>query len=50
LDVAAIGVPSIIPVLVFRLRPTGRAGLTLYEVAAPPVLVGVLAVIGIPWM
>jgi hypothetical protein len=37
-----------IPVLGLRLRPAGRAGLTLYAVAAPPVLVGLFAVIGTP--
>jgi hypothetical protein len=48
--VTAVGVPLMIPVVVFRLRPAGRAGLTLYEVTAPPVLVGLFAVIGVPWM
>jgi hypothetical protein len=38
------------PVLAFRLRAAGRAGLTLYEVTAPPVLVGLFAVIAVPWM
>jgi hypothetical protein len=36
------------PVLALRVRPAGRAGLTLYEVAAPPVLVGLFAVIAVP--
>jgi hypothetical protein len=35
-----------IPVLV--LRPPGRAGLTLYEVTAPPVLAGLFGGIGTP--
>jgi hypothetical protein len=34
------------PLLVFRVRPVGSAGLTLYEVTAPPLLVGVFGVIG----
>jgi hypothetical protein len=50
LDVTAVGVPSIIPVLVFRLRPAGRAGLTLYEATAPPVLMGLFAPIAVPWV
>jgi hypothetical protein len=37
-----------IPVVVLRLRPAGRAGLTLYEATAPPVLVGLFAGIGVP--
>jgi len=37
-----------IPVLGFRLRPAGSAGLTRYEVTAPPLLVGLFAVIGTP--
>jgi hypothetical protein len=36
------------PVLVLRLRPAGRAGLTLYEVTAPPVLLGLFGVIAVP--
>jgi hypothetical protein len=36
------------PVLVLRLRPAGRAGLTLYEVTAPPLLVGLFGGIGVP--
>jgi hypothetical protein len=46
--VTAVGVPLITPVLVLRLRPAGRAGLTLYEVTAPPVLAGLFAGIGVP--
>jgi hypothetical protein len=37
-----------IPVLVLRLRPAGRAGFTPYEVTAPPVLVGLSAGIIVP--
>ena len=48
--VTAVGVPVMTPVLALRLRPTGRAGVTLYEVTAPPVLVGLFAVIAVPWM
>jgi hypothetical protein len=36
------------PVLVLRLSPAGRAGLTLYEVTAPPLLVGLFGVIAVP--
>jgi hypothetical protein len=36
------------PVLAFRLRPAGRAGLTLYEVTAPPLLLGLFGVIATP--
>jgi hypothetical protein len=39
-----------IPVLVLMLRPAGRAGLTLYAVTAPPVLVGLFGVIATPWV
>jgi hypothetical protein len=38
------------PVMVFKVRPTGRPGLTLYEATAPPALVGLFAVIGVPWV
>jgi hypothetical protein len=44
----AVGVPLIMPVPVPKLRPTGRAGLTLYELGAPPVLVGLFAEIATP--
>jgi len=45
---ALVGVPLMTPVagpirgiaLVLKCRPAGRAGLTLYDVGAPPVLVG----------
>jgi hypothetical protein len=46
--VTAVGVPLIAPVTVLRLRPAGREGLTLYEATAPPVLVGLFAVIAVP--
>jgi hypothetical protein len=36
------------PALGLRLRPAGRAGLTLYVITAPPVLVGMFAVIANP--
>jgi hypothetical protein len=39
-----------IPMVVLRLRPAGRAGLTLYEATAPPVLEGLFAVIAVPWV
>jgi hypothetical protein len=48
--VALIGVPLTTPVLVFRTMPAGRGGVALYEVTAPPVLVGLFAVIGIAWV
>jgi hypothetical protein len=38
------------PVLVFRIKPAGKVGVTLYEVTAPPLLVGLLGVIAVPWM
>jgi len=43
-----VGVPLITPVLVLRVKPAGRAGLTLYEVTAPPLPAGLLGVIGVP--
>ena len=46
--VAVVGVPVITPVPVFRLNPAGNAGLTEYEVGAPPPLLGELAVIALP--
>jgi hypothetical protein len=36
------------PVVVLRLRPAGSAGLTLYDVTAPPVLVGLFGGIAAP--
>jgi hypothetical protein len=44
----AVGFPVITPVLGFRVRPAGRAGLTVYVLTAPPVLVGLFAVITVP--
>jgi hypothetical protein len=41
---AAVAVPERTPVLVFRTNPEGKAGEILYEVIAPPVFVGVIAV------
>ena len=46
--VAVVGVPVMAPVLVFKLNPAGKAGLTEYEVTAPPVLLGELVVIALP--
>ena len=43
--VAVVGVPDITPVIVLKTKPAGSAGLTEYEVATPPVTVGLLAVI-----
>jgi hypothetical protein len=39
-----------IPETVFRLRPAGRAGLTLYEITNPPRFDGKLGVIGVAIM
>ena len=46
--VAAVGVPVITPVLVFKLNPVGNAGLTEYDEGTPPPLLGELAVIALP--
>ena len=43
-----VGVPVIAPVPVFKLNPLGNAGLTEYDVAAPPLLLGVLVVMAVP--
>jgi hypothetical protein len=43
-----VGVPLITPVLLLRLRPSGKAGLTVYEDTAPPLTVGVFTVIAVP--
>jgi hypothetical protein len=48
--VTLIGVPLITPVLVSSMMPAGSGGVALYEVTAPPVLVGLFAVIGVAWM
>jgi hypothetical protein len=45
-----VGVPLITPLVVFNTRPSGRGGVALYEVTAPPVLVGLSGVIGINWV
>ena len=37
-----VGVPVISPVEVSKVRPVGSAGEMLQEVAAPPVLIGVM--------
>jgi hypothetical protein len=47
--VALMAVPLITPVVVFSTMPAGSGGVALYEVTAPPVLVGLFAVIGTPW-
>jgi hypothetical protein len=44
----AVGVPLITPVLGLRFTPAGRAGLTLYELTAPPAALGLFAGIGVP--
>jgi hypothetical protein len=46
MEVTAVGVPLMPPVAVLKLNPAGSAGLTLYEVTAPPMLVGSFSVIG----
>ena len=43
----AVGVPVMLPVELFRLRPAGSAGATESEATAPPVADGVLAVIAV---
>ena len=45
--VKVVGVPLMTPVEVFSVRPAGSAGETEYETTAPPMLVGVLAVIAV---
>tara|TARA_B100001564_G_scaffold357959_1_gene375433 strand:- start:1239 stop:1418 length:180 start_codon:yes stop_codon:yes gene_type:complete len=44
-EVTAVGVPLITPVEVSRDKPAGRVGDTEYDVTAPPLEVGVAAVI-----
>jgi hypothetical protein len=44
---AAVGVPEIVPVPVFKLNPAGSAGLTPYEFTVP-VTMGVSDVIALP--
>jgi hypothetical protein len=43
-----VGVPLTTPVLELRIKPAGRAGLTLYAVTVPPLFVGLSGVIAIP--
>ena len=45
---AAVGVPLMTPVVVFKLKPAGKAGLILYETTAPPPTVGVKLLIAAP--
>jgi len=45
---ATVGVPLTTPEALFRLKPHGSVGITLYEATAPPLLVGVLAEIASP--
>jgi hypothetical protein len=40
--------PLTIPVLGLKPKPAGKAGLTLYEVAVPPPLVGLSGAISTP--
>ena len=42
--VIAVGVPEMIPVVEFKVRPAGRAGLIEYEEATPLDKVGILFV------
>ena len=42
-----VGVPLMIPVEVFSVRPAGSAGETEYETTAPPLVVGLLLVIAV---
>jgi hypothetical protein len=39
-----------IPVVLLTLKPAGRAGLTLYELTAPPLLVGLFGAICTPFV
>jgi hypothetical protein len=39
-----------LPVVLLRLRPAGRAGPILYEVTAPPVLVGLFGATCTPFV
>jgi hypothetical protein len=38
------------PVVLLKLNPPGRAGVTLYETTVPPVFVGKFGVIGVATM
>ena len=44
----ALGVPEMMPVEVFKLRPDGRSGDTEYDATAPPVLLGVFGEMATP--
>ena len=46
--VKVVGVPVITPVPVFKLNPTGKAGLTEYDVGATPPLLGEFVEIAVP--
>ena len=48
MPVAVVGVPVMAPEVVLKLNPAGNAGLTEYEVGAPPLLLGELVVIAVP--
>ena len=49
-EVIAVGVPLISPVDVSRDNPAGRDGDTDQEVTVPPLVVGVTAVIAVPFV
>ena len=38
------GVPQMLPLVVPKVRPVGRAGVISHDVTAPPVVVGVIVV------
>ena len=44
----AVGVPEMTPVDVFSVNPVGNAGVTKYDVTAPPETVGLSGVIAFP--
>ena len=46
--VKVVGVPVIKPVVVFKLNPAGKAGLTEYDVGEPPLLLGEFVAIAFP--
>nr|WP_264757065.1 hypothetical protein [Sapientia aquatica] len=43
--VTSVGVPVIIPLAAFKLKPAGNAGLIVNDVATPPLTVGLFSVI-----
>ena len=45
----AVGVPLIVPFAVFRDKPAGSDGDTEYEVTVPPVDVGEMVVMAVPF-